>query len=187
MTKLNVAARETFRDQLVAMRACSEAVEWVGDRTEVEAWRECERADWMLWLAGRRPWGEHSEIMRAACACARTVLHLVKPGEDRPRLAIEAAEIWADVPSEENREAVRAAAARAYAAEYVAAAADAAGWANAAAEACAANAACAASEACAEEAEWAFEAAAYAACAEAEAAESLADLVRQHIAGPSVA
>lgn len=30
----------------------------------------------------------------AACQCARTVLHLVPEGEDRPRLAIETAEAW---------------------------------------------------------------------------------------------
>ena len=44
-----IAARN-FRDQLVALDACPEAVRWVGNRTLEQAWRECERSDWMLWL-----------------------------------------------------------------------------------------------------------------------------------------
>jgi hypothetical protein len=38
----------SFRDILIAKRACSEAIEWVGDRTAQEAWDECPRGDWML-------------------------------------------------------------------------------------------------------------------------------------------
>ena len=36
----------------------------------------------------------HQELVFAACQVARSVLHLVSAGEDRPRLAIEAAEKW---------------------------------------------------------------------------------------------
>ena len=39
-----------FRDQLKAMGACSEAVAWVDNRTLEQAWAECERSQWMLWL-----------------------------------------------------------------------------------------------------------------------------------------
>lgn len=33
--------------------ACAAAREWVGDRTLEQAWAECERPDWMLWLLAR--------------------------------------------------------------------------------------------------------------------------------------
>ena len=33
--------------------ACVDAREWVGNSTLAEAWRDCERADWMIWLDAR--------------------------------------------------------------------------------------------------------------------------------------
>jgi len=85
----------TFREQLVAMDACAEAVEWVGDKTLAEAWATCERADWMLWLVTRIDGSYTPRIRLAACACARTSLKYVPAGEPRPRLAIECAERYA--------------------------------------------------------------------------------------------
>lgn len=41
----------TFREQLIQMEACPEAVEWVGNKTLEEAWAECGRFDWMWWVA----------------------------------------------------------------------------------------------------------------------------------------
>ena len=32
-------------DELCTMRACRDAIEWVGDRDARTAWRECNRAD----------------------------------------------------------------------------------------------------------------------------------------------
>ena len=54
----------------------------------------------MMWFVERVASGEvgsasRKNLLLAACACARTVLHLVSPGEDRRRLAIEAAEDYA--------------------------------------------------------------------------------------------
>jgi hypothetical protein len=39
-------------DELREMGACEEGLEWVGDRTLAEAWRDCPRSDWMFWLIG---------------------------------------------------------------------------------------------------------------------------------------
>ena len=41
---------QTILDRL---GACKEAREWVGGRTLAEAWAECKRPDWMLWLHAR--------------------------------------------------------------------------------------------------------------------------------------
>ena len=98
----------SFRDQLVEMNACREAIEWVGDRDLVTAWMMCQQADWMLWLAARLL-PDDPRVILAVCACARTALQYVPAGEERPRLAIEAAERCATNPSADNMNAARVA------------------------------------------------------------------------------
>ena len=84
-------------DYLGSLGACPEAREWAaGYSTLAEAWTACDRADWLLWYAGRHDDVDRRLLVRAACACARTALPHVPPGEDRPRLAIEMAERWCD-------------------------------------------------------------------------------------------
>jgi hypothetical protein len=114
-------------DYLGSLGACPEAREWAaGYSTLAEAWTACERADWLLWYAGRHDDVDRRLLVRAACACARTALPHVPPGEDRPRLAIELAEAWCNGRATivEVRTAANAAAA---AAESPAAAAEAVG------------------------------------------------------------
>lgn len=43
----------TFRVWLRTIRACPEARKWVGARSAAQAWAECSRGDWMLWLLER--------------------------------------------------------------------------------------------------------------------------------------
>ena len=160
-------------DYLRSLGACPEAREWAEPyATLAEAWTACERADWLLWYSGRRG-VDRKILVRAACACARTALPHVPPGEDRPRLAIELAEAWCNGRATivEVRSAAYAAAKAANAAAYAANAAAyaAAAYADAyaayaAADAAAAYAAAAAADAAA--------AAAYAATADAAAADA---------------
>jgi hypothetical protein len=101
------------------------------------AWRSCPRGEWLLWVAGRVPGVDRRDLVRACCDCAETALHYVPEGEDRPRIAIDAARAWCDrgVPIEEVRAAAYAAYAAAAAAYAAYAAAYAARAAVAAAEA----------------------------------------------------
>ena len=122
---------------LVELNACPEAVDWASTQeSPASAWRDCQRGDWMLWLVGRlsgKPGGvKRRRLVLCACECARLALKYVKAGEDRPRLAIEAAEKWArhEGPTLDD---VRAAAAYADAATAAYAAAAAAAYAAAAA------------------------------------------------------
>ena len=167
----------TLHDQLVAIAACRDAVEWVGTRPIEQAWAECERGDWMLWLSGKIDI-DRKLIVLAACACAEPALAFVPAGEDRPRRAIEVARAWcADAATLDDVRANAANAAYAvdaYAAAYAAAnaanaadAATAAAYAANAAAAAAANAAANAAYATAAAA--AASAAAYAAYAAAAA------------------
>ncbi len=66
---------------------------WSERRSWVEAWESCTDATWMMHALARgrvdRAW-----VVRAACACARTVLECVPPDERMPANAIDAAEGW---------------------------------------------------------------------------------------------
>jgi hypothetical protein len=107
-----------FRARLQALDACPEALEWLGERTLEQAWTECERGDWLLWLAARA--GVDGELLvTAACDCAETALRHVPAGEKRPAEAIRVARAW--VRGEATLDTVRSAHAAAYVA-YVAAA-----------------------------------------------------------------
>ncbi len=66
---------------------------WAAKRTWLTAWETCEKAHWMLHALARAS-VDRAVLVRAACACARTVLDVVPPGEDRARRAIETAEAW---------------------------------------------------------------------------------------------
>jgi hypothetical protein len=164
--------------RLEKLGACSDAVTWIGNRDLKTAWEECPRADWLLWLAGKSKKLTRQQLVIAACVCARSSLQWVTAGEERPRLAIEAAEKW--TRGEATLEEVRKAAYAAYAA-YAADAANAAGAAGAAAEAArAAGAAARAAGAAAEAAGAAYAAnAAYAAYAAGAVARAAGDAAQQ--------
>lgn len=63
-----------FRDKLIKINACSEAVEWVDKKGFKTAWKTCSRGDWMLWYVSinRKELGlEHSRLItKAKAKCA---------------------------------------------------------------------------------------------------------------------
>lgn len=72
--------------------ACSEAIEWIGDRDLEAAWRDCDRSVWMVWLWAST--GNVRPLVKAAVDIAETVLPVferVYPDDPRPRRAVEAA------------------------------------------------------------------------------------------------
>jgi len=111
---------KTFKQVLEEINACSEALEWVGDRTLEQAWNDCHRGDWMLWLAHKKG-VDSRKLTLAKARCARLIFHLMK--DERSRNAVEVAEKYG--LGEAAREELDAAAATATAA-YAAYADDAA-------------------------------------------------------------
>jgi hypothetical protein len=108
-------------DRLYTLGACREAKEWAAKQTSPQqAWDSCKRGDWMLWLLVRAMpnAGNYVACIRIACDIARSVLHFVPAGEDRPLKAIEAAEAYAANPNADTAKAAKAAANAAYAASY---------------------------------------------------------------------
>ena len=112
-----------FVAKLKELEACQDAVDFVfkNKYTMKQAWDNCVRADWMLWLAYKMEIGTKQERTHATCDCAATALKYVPKGEDRPRLAIEAARAYADNPSEDSLSKLNAAGDAAWAAAGAAA------------------------------------------------------------------
>ena len=160
---------------LKRLSACREATEWYNGRDSKAAWAECERGDWMLWIAVRLG-VDRKLIVLATCDCAETALKHIPSGEERTRIALETARAW--TRGEATIEQVRAAADAAADAAAYAAAADTAAY--AAADAAAYSAAAAA--AAAADAAYAYAAAAAAAAyARRESLRNSAELVRKQI------
>ena len=117
-------------------------MEWAFEQKSLaEAWKNCEKGNWMLWLAGKfsGPSGDQRrrKLVLAACECAQLSLAYVKPGEKRPAEALKIATAWA-MGEIVTLDELRVAAYAAYAATSAADAANAATY----AAAYAANAAC---------------------------------------------
>ncbi len=77
--------------------ACADAQEWAEDHdgTVSEAYDQCPRGDWLLWLAVRLS-VDRRLVVKAACDCASLALHHVHEDEERPGLALDLAERWAN-------------------------------------------------------------------------------------------
>src|SRR3990167_1741763 len=66
-------------------------------------WDAAPKGAWLLRYAqvARAP---RQALVRAAAACVRPVLRFVPAGESRPQRAVDAAEAWAEKPTERNRQ-----------------------------------------------------------------------------------
>ena len=168
MTTETKTRADSIQPLLERLDACGDARKWARQRTLAEAWSECPRGDWLLWLAGRLGI-DRRVLVAATCAVVRPALRYVPAGEDRPRLAIEAAEAGARGEEGVTLERVRWAAADAY---------DAAAYATEAAADAAEAAAEAASD---DDADDAGPDAAAGTDARVASLAASADLVRQHI------
>jgi hypothetical protein len=174
---VNATTKPHWSRKLIRLCACDSAVQWAMTQPSLAtAWKQCERGDWMLWLAGRLSGPPESasrkKLVLAACACARLSLPHVPAGEERPRIAIETAERWARGVKGVTLDQVRSVAGAVYDASAYYDAAD-ARWSATAAATAAAAAASAVDPAAA------FSASAYAATL-----KICADLVRKHYPQP---
>lgn len=44
---------EQFAEKLNQLNACNDARAWAAEKTLSQAWQECQKPEWMLWLLGR--------------------------------------------------------------------------------------------------------------------------------------
>jgi len=74
--------------------ACQQALDWFGNRDPQEAWEQCERADWMLWVA-ERCGVDQNRMIAIVCDCAELALSCVPADKGRPtKQAIEMMRRW---------------------------------------------------------------------------------------------
>jgi len=66
-----------MKKTLIELKACNEAMEWVGDKTWEEVYNTCHRGDWMLWLFKRTNPDDLQLLTLAKGYCANTVRHLM--------------------------------------------------------------------------------------------------------------
>jgi hypothetical protein len=66
-----------MKEILKKLKACDQAIEWVGDRTIEQAIQECERGDWMLWLFKELFPDDLQLLTLAKGHSANTVRHLM--------------------------------------------------------------------------------------------------------------
>jgi hypothetical protein len=171
----------TLQTKLKELDACDEAIEWAKDYDNLQqAWDNCQRGDWMIWLINKMEWSNDKDLRLMAVAFARQVQHLMN--DQRSINALDVAERYANGEAniEELTEA-RAAARAAKAAASAAASAAGAAWAAWEAARDAAWAAARAAEAAEAAAEAAGEAAMGARAAMGAAWADQANIIRQYI------
>ncbi len=113
--------KNDYIKKLKELGACDEAIKYLLNfDTSQEAWDNCNRGDWMLWLIGKMSGKNESDkrkkLTLTTCKCARLSLKYVKKGELRPLKAIEIATAWANNDQTILVQAIKKAAYAAYAA-----------------------------------------------------------------------
>ena len=72
--------------KLKKLNACKEAIEWIANQKNYkEAWQNCERGDWMLWLACKLN-VDDKKLTMAKAMCAKQVEHLMQDQRSRDAL-----------------------------------------------------------------------------------------------------
>jgi hypothetical protein len=114
LENLSIKLKNMKTTKLEKLHACSDAREWVKtQKSAVLAWQNCERGDWMLWLAKKLN-VDDKKFTLAKVMCAKQVEHLMK--DQRSKDALVACLKY--VNGEITREELYAAAADAAAAAY---------------------------------------------------------------------
>jgi len=121
-------AKQELLTKMQELKACKDAVVWVTTlETDLasEVWDQCQRGDWLLWLAGELG-ADRKLLVSAACASARTSLTHIKDPQalEIATKALVIAEKWtkgAATDEELKIAATSAAAASAASADYDAA------------------------------------------------------------------
>ena len=166
-----------LQTKLKELDACDDAIEWAKDYDNLQqAWDNCQRGDWMIWLINKMEWSNDKDLRLMAVAFARQVQHLMN--DQRSINALDVAQRYAN--GETTVDELKAAWAAARAAKAAASAAGAA-WAAWEAARDAAWAAARAAEAAEAAAEAAVEAAMGARAAMGAAWADQANIIRQYI------
>lgn len=115
---------KSFVRELKRLDACEEAVEWVKSHggNSTECWHDCERGDWMAWLAAKTPGITRRQLVGALADCTALSLKYYEaeyPDDKRVRECINTCRRYAKDKAT-DKELETASAYAAYAAAYAA-------------------------------------------------------------------
>ena len=97
-----IITKEWLKEHSACKAGCKRAVSILKDGMPLSEFvKKFTRADWLVWTLDKAGVLTYRQKVLLACMYARGVLHLIPEGEERPRLAIEAAEFRAKNPSDE--------------------------------------------------------------------------------------
>lgn len=82
-----------YRKKLKTINACHAAMVWLADKSSAQAWTDCQRGDWMLWIASKSGVDVRT-VTRAKVECAMLVAHLLT--DQRSLNALRVAGQYAD-------------------------------------------------------------------------------------------
>jgi len=89
---------------------CVEGREFaLSHETMSQVWDACEKPAWLFWMLEKCKPLEKEQSVRLSIAFAEKCLVNIPEGENRPKIAIEAARAWIENPCEETRSAASAA------------------------------------------------------------------------------
>jgi hypothetical protein len=96
---------EQWQTWLIKRSACVDGYAEAKNYTPDEWYQKTERGDWMIWVLRKIPQYKNDKALwvKIAIESAKLVLHLAKDPQNRPQLAIEAAENWLIDPTDKNR------------------------------------------------------------------------------------
>ena len=87
-------------DRLASIEACKPGTDWTKIQAMPDqAWSDCERGDWLMWLLGAtcagEPWSDHRKpLVRILAECLAWILPKFPRGELRPRRMREVLAEW---------------------------------------------------------------------------------------------
>lgn len=90
-----VESPQLTKKLLLSKDPCADGVRFIKSRSLRTAWKICENSDWMVWALLKLELFDDDTARRFAIACAYHTLHFFEdshPGDNRPRLALEASE-----------------------------------------------------------------------------------------------
>ena len=91
----------TLREFAESRHACSDGLEWLGERDIAAMWAECQRSDWMVWLLDRMGWADAHAQRSFALRCARRVQHLMRDARSVETLEVVERYLRGDATDEE--------------------------------------------------------------------------------------
>src|SRR6516162_3687052 len=90
---------KTVAERIKHLRPCEEAVAWAeGFTSNTNAWQECDRGDWMLWLLGHvsgRPYSSKRKQL-VLCACECVALSFKYSKDKRVTKCLEISKLWVE-------------------------------------------------------------------------------------------